>query len=112
MNFYLAIKGAKETTKQRGARLRKERILEAKEKATHTKEEWESLVVEFSGSCVSCGSVENIQKDHITPIYQGGSDGLENIQPLCRRCNASKGSDSFNWVVYRRANPFGSEAMA
>ena len=30
MNFYLAIKGAKETTKQRGARLRKERILEAK----------------------------------------------------------------------------------
>jgi 5-methylcytosine-specific restriction endonuclease McrA len=75
---------------------RSERLTEARKKATHTKDEWEAMRL-FFGECVKCGNKEDLVKDHITPIYQGGSDGLENLQPLCRKCNASKGADSTDY---------------
>lgn len=75
---------------------RSERLSEARKKATHTKDEWEEMRL-FFGECVKCGNKEDLVKDHIIPIYQGGSDGLDNLQPLCRKCNASKGADSTDY---------------
>ena len=75
---------------------RSERLSLARAKATHSKEEWEELKT-FFGHCVICGkSAEEVKlvKDHIIPIYQGGSDGIDNLQPLCQSCNARKGPDS------------------
>lgn len=42
--------------------------------------------------CSKCGSVENIQIDHIVPVAKMGPNTIENYIPLCRSCNASKGS--------------------
>jgi uncharacterized protein YdaU (DUF1376 family) len=83
-----------------GGAKRAERIAAAKEKATHTKEEWVELRDFFEGCCI-CGKTEGICKDHIKPIYQGGSDGVENLQPLCHSCNSSKRSDSKDYRPYR-----------
>lgn len=86
-------------------RLRKWRLIKAREKGTHTNLEWELLKVEFKDTCVQCfgeSGLIGVVKDHIVPIYQGGSDSIENIQPLCVLCNCRKGPDSFNWKEYRR----------
>lgn len=43
--------------------------------------------------CVACGSVENLCVDHILPLSRGGTNDPENLQSLCRDCNAYKGDD-------------------
>ncbi len=75
---------------------RSERLTEARKKGKHTKEEWEDMRL-FFNECVKCGSKDDIVKDHITPIYKGGSDGLYNLQPLCKKCNSSKGPDTTDY---------------
>jgi len=79
---------------------RKLRLQRAKEKATHTKKQWHEMLVFFDHTCVRCegeSGLVNVEKDHITPIYQGGSDSIKNLQPLCAKCNASKGPESKDW---------------
>lgn len=90
------------------AAIRSIRLAHARSKGTHTPDQWLNLVASMQFRCVMCGSDlgDRPQKDHITPIYQGGSDGIENLQPLCVPCNASKGPDTTNWVEYREANGF------
>lgn len=89
--------------KVRAARLQLARL-----RGSHTAEQWEDMKREFDFRCVQCGRTGcHLDKDHILPIYRGGSDGLENIQPLCPWCNCSKGRDSFNWAEYRRQEGFG-----
>lgn len=68
------------------------RLLVARSIARHTEEEW-VLLVESVGRCVACfRSDVPLTRDHIIPISRGGHDGIDNIQPLCRRCNSSKGN--------------------
>jgi len=82
---------------------RKIRLCLARLKGTHTEDQWQNLIREFDFHCVWCGvDREPMTKDHILPIYQGGSDSISNIQPLCRRCNSRKGPYPADWAAYRR----------
>ena len=82
-----------------GSKTRSERLAEARRLATHSETEWSALVQFCGNSCVKCGvRADNLHggsltKDHILPIFMGGSDGIENLQPLCRGCNSRKGPD-------------------
>jgi 5-methylcytosine-specific restriction endonuclease McrA len=40
--------------------------------------------------CLKCGTMERLELDHIVPITKGGASVLDNLQVLCRSCNASK----------------------
>lgn len=42
--------------------------------------------------CKACGDWRQIERDHIRPLAQGGTDLPTNIQSLCRRCNRLKGA--------------------
>lgn len=86
---------------------RRARMVSARAKGTHTREQWQALCAEFDYRCVRCGlEGYHLDRDHIIPVYQGGSDGINNLQPLCAWCNSGKGPESTNWVTHRRAHGF------
>jgi 5-methylcytosine-specific restriction endonuclease McrA len=76
-------------TQRENGRKRRGRLAAARKIATHSRLEWEVLKEIFQDTCVMCGK-KGTEKDHIRPLYRGGSDGIENLQPLCARCNCSK----------------------
>jgi len=53
---------------------------------------WAEKLESFGGRCAECGSSEKITIDHIVPVVKNGTNHITNLQPLCSRCNASKGS--------------------
>jgi hypothetical protein len=95
---------------------RAERLANARRLARHSAEEWQALLWICGGVCVKCGADDDIVKDHILPIYRGGSDGIENIQPFCRSCNAAKGPENVDYrpqdwskcLLERLAKPLGN----
>jgi 5-methylcytosine-specific restriction endonuclease McrA len=82
-------------------------------KGRHTNKEWETLKGHFKYRCLCCGYYEpeiKLTKDHVLPISGGGSDSIDNIQPLCLGCNCMKVSIRIDfrelWVAKGDARRF------
>lgn len=56
----------------------------------HSLKEWDNLKILNDNKCAICKEVKKLTKDHIIPLSKGGSDFIENIQPLCKNCNSKK----------------------
>ena len=55
--------------------------------------DWEALKAAHGFRCLSCGRCEPeiiLTVDHIRPVAQGGTNALDNLQPLCLDCNKHK----------------------
>ena len=50
------------------------------------------VFAEHGAICAHCGVTENLTIDHIIPLAKGGTNDLDNLQPLCKSCNSSKGA--------------------
>jgi hypothetical protein len=46
--------------------------------------------------CNYCGSLDDLEIDHILPISKGGNSNLENLQILCKSCNLLKSNKLVN----------------
>ena len=74
---------------------------------SHTAKEWEELKALYRGCCLACGMQEpfahlgypHLTEDHVIPITKGGTNYIENIQPLCLRCNSTKGTQTTDYRI-------------
>ncbi len=59
----------------------------------HSFNDWENMKAQYNWTCPCCHKSEpeiKLTEDHIIPLSKGGSDNIENIQPLCKSCNCKK----------------------
>jgi 5-methylcytosine-specific restriction endonuclease McrA len=107
-SFYEIATEAQRRRSKNHAALRAERMRAARAIGVHTEAQWLEVLERYDYRCVKCGCtpVGRPCKDHITPIHVGGSDSIENLQPLCRQCNTGKRQDTFNWAAYRDDHGF------
>jgi 5-methylcytosine-specific restriction endonuclease McrA len=72
---------------------RERRCREMKADGSFILAEWELLKKQYGYRCPSCKRKQpeiELEPDHIIPLIKGGSNYIENIQPLCRNCNSKK----------------------
>lgn len=66
---------------------------------SHTTQEWIDLKKIYGNVCVKCGEKEYagnaLTIDHKVPVSKGGTNNIDNLQPLCKRCNSSKGATTW-----------------
>ena len=52
--------------------------------------EWRALCAKYDHRCLCCGEQKPLTPDHIKPLSRGGTNTIDNIQPLCLDCNMHK----------------------
>lgn len=55
-----------------------------------TAAEFRELCKKHGEICLACKRRKKLTADHIVPLIHGGRNTIDNIQPLCRSCNAKK----------------------
>lgn len=63
----------------------------------HSVQEFRKLCTLYDNVCLCCGEVKPLTADHVVPLSQGGSDYIENIQPLCSLCNSTKSTKTIDY---------------
>jgi 5-methylcytosine-specific restriction endonuclease McrA len=83
---YKAAKAATRKATQHHRRV----IAKGDERGSFTGEEWLKLCELYGNRCALCGFERPLTPDHVVPVYLGGPNTIDNIQPLCRPCNMAK----------------------
>lgn len=63
-------------------------------------QQWLDLKTFYHHKCLCCGKREpgiTLTQDHVLPLSKGGSNNLNNIQPLCKSCNSTKHTQNIDY---------------
>jgi 5-methylcytosine-specific restriction endonuclease McrA len=67
------------------------RVREIGAPGSFTAKEWRGLCDKYGNKCLRCGRTDvKLTVDHVIPLSKGGTNYINNIQPLCGSCNSSK----------------------
>ena len=67
---------------------------------TVTAKEWNELLEAYGNKCLSCGRDDvPMTQDHVLPLALGGTNTIDNTQPLCALCNSIKGAKHIDYRV-------------
>jgi 5-methylcytosine-specific restriction endonuclease McrA len=72
---------------------RRRRAQQEKLSGSHTLREWNDLKAYYDHRCLCCWRQEpeiKLTADHVIPVVGGGNDTVQNLQPVCQRCNSRK----------------------
>ena len=62
---------------------------------SHSAIGWKELKESYLQMCVYCNNkFEKLDRDHVVPLINGGSNYINNIVPACTSCNSKKNSKS------------------
>jgi len=50
----------------------------------------EKILKKYDDKCCFCGSKDNLEIDHIIPVFQGGTNDEDNLRVLCQSCNGKR----------------------
>ena len=84
--------------RRKNYQLRQARLTAARKLGRHTFEQWKQVLRDYHGRCAHCNGTADYEfgiyltEDHIIPISKGGSDAIDNIRPLCNKCNPRLGN--------------------
>jgi 5-methylcytosine-specific restriction endonuclease McrA len=70
------------------------------QKEHFTAQEFIDLCEYYQNTCLACGRNDvPMTVDHVVPVVYNGSNTIDNIQPLCKKCNCSKGTKTIDYRV-------------
>jgi 5-methylcytosine-specific restriction endonuclease McrA len=61
--------------------------------------EWNELKEKYGNKCLCCGEAAKLTADHVVPVINGGTNNIDNIQPLCLVCNSKKGTKTIDYRI-------------
>ena len=72
------------------------------ERKTLTEKEKASLLKDYKNRCAICNvKAKDYEIDHIVPLSAGGSNDIENLQPLCKDCHKQKTKEEKELGMYK-----------
>jgi len=77
------------------------RVMKKNASGSHSFQEWQDLKIFYNFMCLCCKKFEPeiiLTEDHIIPLSMGGNNYIDNIQPLCRRCNSKKHTKTISYL--------------
>ncbi len=72
---------------------------------SYTAQEWANLCEVYNHTCPACKESKLLTADHIIPLSRGGSNYINNIQPLCLSCNSKKRTKIIKYLPAQSVYP-------